>query len=366
MAEELRALYSVDYISHIAHCLAAEADIDPEKFVAFTLADPWNDMSLKERMARLTDGLVHFLPGPFENDITILKRLLPQVSGDVQKYADMLSMFVPDYAVAKGLEKPDLSLDALMHFTDLGTSSEFAIRPFILRAPETVLEEMLVWASHDSADIRRFASEGCRPRLPWAMALPPLKKDPSPLLPILETLRADSSKFVQKSVANNLNDISKDNPEFVLSFADKWLGSDENTDWIIKHGCRTLLKQGNTRALALFGSAAIKVDNPALTLQETNIPFGESVVFSFEAMIDGELPDNLRLEYAIHFMKSNGKTSRKVFKISEKKPVSNVIKLRKAHKFIDYTTRKHYGGKHGVTIIVNGIDVSNHDFLLLK
>ncbi|MBL4905822.1 MAG: DNA alkylation repair protein [Sneathiella sp.] len=223
MADELRALYSKEYISHIAHCLKEEGDVNPQEFIAFILASPWEELALKQRMARLTDGLDHFLTGSYSDDLSILKRLLPRISGDVQKYADMLSMFVPDFTVVKGLNDVDQSLEALVYFTAHGTSSEFAIRPFIKRDAEKVMTRMLDWASHPDPNVRRFASEGCRPRLPWAMALPDFKKDPSLILPILEKLRTDDSKFVQKSVANNLNDIAKDNPDIVLNFADKWL-----------------------------------------------------------------------------------------------------------------------------------------------
>ena len=104
---------------------------------------------------------------------------------------------------------------------------------------------MLKWSKHKDPRVRRLASEGCRPRLPWAMALPDFKRDPSKILPILEQLKADSDVWVRKSVANNLNDISKDNPELAISIFKKWLGGNKETDWIVKHAARTLLKQGN-------------------------------------------------------------------------------------------------------------------------
>ena len=101
--------------------------------------------------------------------------------------------------------------------------------------------------------VRRLASEGCRPRLPWAMALPNLKENPAPIIPILENLKNDPARFVRLSVANNLNDIAKDNPEIVIDLVKKWKGESKEVDWIIKHGCRTLLKQGNPEVMELFG-----------------------------------------------------------------------------------------------------------------
>ena len=117
-----------------------------------------------------------------------------------------------------GLGYPEESLHALEQITRL-VSAEFAVRPFILRDPDRTMEYFRRWSLDENATVRRLASEGCRPRLPWAVALPMFKKDPSPLLPILENLKDDASLYVRKSVANNLNDISKDHPDLVLELA---------------------------------------------------------------------------------------------------------------------------------------------------
>lgn len=365
MADELRALFTDDYVRYVATCLSEEAGIDADEYVTLTLAAPWADMALKARMARLNEGLVKLLPGPYERDIAVLKKLLPRICVDRFKYADLLSMFVPDFIVSNGMNDFDMSMEALRYFTSHGTSSEFAIRPFILKDPTRAMIHMTRWSCHENADVRRFSSEGCRPRLPWAMALPDFKKDPSLVMAILETLRQDSSKFVQKSVANNLNDIAKDNPDVVLGFAEKWIGKHKDTDWILKHGCRTLLKQGNVRALALFGSSPVRLASAALTLEKDQIDFGDSVHFTFHGSIEGALPDTLRIEYAIDFMKANGKTSQKVFKISEVTPKTKTIHVQKSHKFINYTTRKHYAGRHNVSVILNGQVVEQHSFTLV-
>lgn len=364
MATELRLCYSADYLDHVAQSLSQLTRLSKKDFVAFVTADPWADMALKERAGRLTDALIQFLPGPFEADLEILKALLPEITGDQFKYADMLAMFVPDYVERKGMDNVQLSIDTLAILTRLGTTSELAIRPFILKDAEYVMAHMLKWANHDHHHVRRFASEGCRPRLPWAIALPDFKKDPSLVLPILEVLKADDSKFVQKSVANNLNDIAKDNPDQVLDFAEKWLGTHPNTDWIIKHGCRTLLKAGNTRALALFGAGPVTVKHCTLDLSATEIKLGNDLHFTFDAELKGNLPQTLRIDYAVDFMKANGKQSRKVFRISEENPATSRISITKKHPFTDFTTRKHYAGEHGLSIILNGQEVASSTLLL--
>lgn len=95
------------------------------------------------------------------------------------------------------------------------------------------MKQMLVWSKHEHWGVRRLSSEGCRPRLPWAMALPNLKKDPTPIIPILENLKNDPARFVRLSVANNLNDIAKDNPEIVIDLAKKWKGESKEVDWLL-------------------------------------------------------------------------------------------------------------------------------------
>lgn len=364
MATELRLCYSAEYLDHVARSLSQLTPLSTKDFVAFVTAENWADMALKERARRLTDALIQFLPGPFEADLEILKALLPEITGDQFKYADMLAMFVPDYVERTGLEEAQLSIDTLAILTRLGTTSELAIRPFILKDPEHVMAHMLKWADHDHHHVRRFASEGCRPRLPWAIALPEFKKDPSLVLPILEVLKADDSKFVQKSVANNLNDIAKDNPDKVLDFAEKWIDTHPNTNWIIKHGCRTLLKAGNTRALALFGASPVTVKQCTFELSATEIALGNHLHFTFNAELKGKLPETLRIDYAVDFMKANGKQSRKVFRISEENPAPSRISVNKKHPFTDFTTRKHYAGEHGLSIILNGQEVASETLLL--
>ncbi|MGY0037975.1 DNA alkylation repair protein [Pedobacter sp. NJ-S-72] len=131
-------------------------------------------------------------------------------------------------------------------------SCEFAVRPFLAKYGGQMMIRMEKWSLHESHKVRRLASEGSRSRLPWAMAVPGLKKDPSPILPILENLKNDPSEWVRKSVANNLNDISKDHPEIVIAIANRWKGLSKETDAIIKHGCRSLLKQGHAKILPIM------------------------------------------------------------------------------------------------------------------
>ena len=222
---------------------------------------------------------------------------------------------------------------------------------------------MLELTNNKNENIRRFASEGCRPRLPWAIALPEFKKDPTLILPILEKLNNDDSEFVRRSVANNMNDISKDNPNIVLGMCEKWIRKSEKTEWIVKHACRTMLKAGDKRALILFDfedPKNIKVEN--FKIENEQVKIGDHLKYSFSLKVEGKNEVKLRLEYAIDYLKANNSHSRKVFKITENFYKPGSYEFIKKHSFKEMTTRKHYAGEHKISIIVNGEDKVNMSF----
>ena len=324
-------------------------DFDKNTFVKLIFDEGWEAMELKEKMRHTTQCLHKTLPESYKDALEILKKAAPYVKG-------FEAMSLPDFVELYGMEMEnwDLSLPALGHFTRYA-SSEFAIRPFLDRDPERAIVYMQTWAGDESPRVRRLASEGCRPRLPWAMALSTFKKDPSLILPILEKLKDDPSEDVRRSVANNLNDISKDNPQLMLDICEKWYGQNKNTDAIIKHACRTMLKAGNKRALLLFGfcdPTHIKVEN--FRIDKEVVKIGEDIRFSFDLIIDEKERSDVRLEYVVYFMKANGKLSRKVFQITENEYVPGKHLFKRKHSFVDMSTRKHYPGEHRVSIIING------------
>lgn len=214
--------------------------------------------------------------------------------------------------------------------------------------------------------VRRLSTEGCRPRLPWAMALPFLKRDPAPILPILENLKSDDSESVRRSVANNLNDIAKDHPDQVIDIAERWLGKSKETDWVVKHGCRTLLKQGHPEALKLFGLGEVKgVEIVDFKLKTPKISLGDYLEFSSLLVNKNDHKVHLRLEYAVYYVKANGTLSKKVYKISEKEydAASSTLIERRQH-FKPISTRKYHPGLHQIAMVVNGREFERHDFEL--
>jgi 3-methyladenine DNA glycosylase AlkC len=340
---------------------------DCSAFISRVFNNSWTDLELKERVRQIALVLHYFLPQDFPAAADILVRLSIALRKDGVREQGFATIFVPDYVHIFGLDHVDESLAALETITQL-VSAEFAIRPFILNHPEKTMAQMLSWSKHADANVRRLSTEGCRPRLPWAMGLPALKKDPAIILPILENLKNDSSEYVRRSVANNLNDIAKDHPELVLKLVKKWFGKTANTDKIIKHGCRTLLKKGNMHALKLHGyNPECKAKIKSLSLEKKKIKIGQHLTFGFNFISEEKKSSNFRLEYAIDYITSSGKTSRKIFKITENRfEPKSLTAITRKQSFKDFTTRKHYKGKHSISILANGRKLASAEFMVMR
>lgn len=368
MTIQLKDFYSNQYIEHICSCLSDIIQRPIANQLQEQILTPsWQDMPLKTRMQHLTSVLETVFNEhaySYQQSINILKKLLVLVSTPQFKYSDMLAMFIPDYVARHTQESWELSMNALKYFTSHGTSSEFAIRPFILNDQDKAFSYITQWANDEHPHIRRFASEGCRPRLPWSFALPALKEDPTPLFPILKTLIQDSQLYVKKSVANNLNDISKDHPEQALDFSQRHHYHNEHSRWIVKHGLRTLLKKSHHDALAMFGHTHTTVNNPTLTIKSTEISMGDKLNFTFNGTISSTLPDKLRLEYQIDYLKKNGSYTHKRYKIGEYTPTTTDININTSHNFKLLSTRTYYPGAHHMHIYINGQCVASNPFYL--
>jgi len=356
MAEQLKNVYTNAYIKDLSIKIKENyKEFDSDGFINSIFDDTWQDLELKERMRHIAITLDHFLPISYKEQLEVLKN----VSKDFYSFE---AMFFQDFVEVFGLEDFENSMKALEVFT-IESSSEFAIRQFILKYEDKTMAWMKLWAKSDNEHLRRLASEGCRPRLPWAVALPKFKKDPSKVLQILQLLKKDKSEYVRKSVANNLNDISKDNPKIVIKFVEDNLGFSKELDWICKHASRTLLKKGDEKVLNLFGFVdSNHIDVVEFTCDE-KISLGEEFTFSFMLNSKDNL-GNLRLEYVIHYLKSNGSYSKKVFMISQNSIKAKQKSFSKKQSFKNMTTRKHYLGEHFISILINGKEKLKRSFIL--
>jgi 3-methyladenine DNA glycosylase AlkC len=367
MATPLKYLYSEKFTNDFTEIISQVFPSFPKaKFFGLIHDAAWEGKELKQRMKHITWALHQVLHSDFKESATNIESVVQIL---LRRHPNSISfeyMFLADYIETYGIDDFDTST-RLMELVTQFASCEFAVRPFIVKYGGQMIEQMHDWSRHGDHRVRRLASEGCRPRLPWAMALPELKKDPSAILPILENLKNDPSDFVRRSVANNLNDIAKDNPDLVISIAHRWKGKTRETDAIVKHGCRTLLKQGNVAVLELFGiSSQPVVELKSFEVHTSAVNVGQHLEFSFSLRNITEQDQALRLEYAIHYLLQNGQHSKKVFKISERKIAGNgQLDIEKKHSFRPITTRTFYSGLHKVSLIVNGQEKGVGEFGLI-
>ena len=368
MPELLKNLYTENFIKNLADILSKHIKPFPKKvFIAKIFDADWQNKELKQRMRHITLTLHQYLPKDFKKAAPFLKNITTSLIEQQGNGLHFLYMLLPEYVELYGIDHIDTSIKLFEHITTF-TSAEFAVRPFIIKYPEKMMQQMLKWSSHKDQYVRRLSSEGCRPRLPWAIALPEFKKDPKPILPILENLKCDEAITVNKSVANNLNDIAKDNPAIVLTITKKWKGKNETTDWIIRHGSRTLLKNGNAEALQHFGIVPVKdIIITKFKLSTINLKIGDTIEFSFELNHTNKKVTKLRINYAVYYVKSAGKLSKKIFKLAENNfEGNNQHVFNKKQRFTDFTTRKHFPGHHFISIIVNGNEVLKKKFMVTR
>ncbi len=360
MAEPLKAIYHESFIQSLANRIQeAWPSFDGPAFAAFVLGDGWEELELKARTRRIALRLGAALPEDYGHALDILEPVS-------EHYGGLQHLIFPDFVEVYGLNDWERSIAALAAFTRRSTS-EFAVRPFLLRDQERMLDRMFEWAASSDEHVRRLASEGCRPRLPWAVALPALKRDPEPILPILERLKADPSEYVRRSVANNLNDISKDHPERVVALAEAWIGRDPLTDRALRHGCRGLLRAAHPRAMALFGMAppaGVQVETWTVTPDEAAI--GDSVRFRYGVRVPRGEAVKLRIELAAYFVRTTGRDYRKLFKLSEKVAEGgSLLQGGREFSFADLSTRRHYPGMHRLALVVNGEELASADVRLV-
>ncbi len=363
MAQPLKNHYDRAYVTRLAGVLAScsraagsEPPFDEGAFVGAVFAEGWDALALLARNVRISEAMRACLPADYLAALSIVRAAGAAFDGS-------MALFFPDFVGRFGLEAWEASVAALHWLTRFGTS-ELAVRPFLKADAPRMLATMAAWTTDENEHVRRLASEGCRPRLPWAMGLPAFVADPTPLLPLLTALRDDESEYVRRSVANNLNDIAKDHPALVLEIAHDWHGRSPDVDRLVKHACRTLLKAGDARAMRLFGfQDPSDVEVTDLRVEEGVVPRGGDVAFRFALRRAGGL-GKLRLEYAIEFARPRGRTGRKIFKISESTSDETSREVRRRHSLVDRSIRKHYPGPHRITLVINGTPKGSADFEL--
>ena len=328
-------------------------------------------LSLRERVDVLREAMLLDLGGSFTELAAVVRTAIRVAPGFTGWMIWPVSTAVSDSAAADGSPSAtDDALDLLAELTGLLTS-EFALRTLLRHDLDRTLAKALEWTTADDEHVRRLASEGTRPYLPWAVRVPGLAAEPGRTLPILDRLHGDPSDHVRRSVADHLNDLSRDHPELVVSTAADWLGASSGgsgtTDTLVRHALRTLLKRGDPAALALLGypdpGDALEVDGPHL--DRDRVERGGSLELRATVRNTGEEPVRLMIDYLIHHATAAGTQSSKAFKLTTLTLGPGQERtVRKTHSFRPITTRRYYSGPHAVTLQINGVVSGRQDFHL--
>jgi 3-methyladenine DNA glycosylase AlkC len=317
--------------------IAETLPVDARAFVEECLIG-YEDLGLMDRARRIADVMRNHLdPDPAAAVDQVAASLGSQrPEGMAGFFYNPHAMFIGTY----GLPAYEQSMSAMHSLTKLFTA-EWPIRPFIQRYPQT-MGQLRQWASDPDEHVRLLVSEGTRPRLPWAARLPAFVADPTPVVELLEELKDDTSEYVRRSVGNNLNDISRDNPQVALHVAAKWAPGREA---LVRRGLRTLVKAGDPGALEILGYRAGRASAEAGLPASLHI--GERLPLAITVHCDGPA----MVDVVVHFVKADGSTRRKVFKGGE---LSGSGVVRCTISFAQHSTRTHYPGPHRVEALVNG------------
>jgi 3-methyladenine DNA glycosylase AlkC len=338
---------------------AASSRFDRAVFMS-AASDGLDTLSIMERVRHIADALHAALPGNYAAALDVIRAMAPRLTHAFQ------AMAVTEYVARYGLDDFDQSMEALADLTRFG-SAEFAIRPFLAADTPRALATMMRWTGSADEHVRRLASEGARPRLPWAARVPALKADPTLAAPILEVLKADPSIYVRKSVANHLNDIAKDRPDWLLGRLAEWPQGDARTVWIVRHALRTLIKKGDPAALALIGvdhGAAVIVRDFSISPQAVHL--GDRISIAANLVSDSSDDQRLVVDYRVHYARAGGKSAAKVFKLKTfELAAREAASLGISQTIRDFSTRRHYPGRHEVELIVNGRTMATTAFDIL-
>ena len=316
-------------------------------------------LALLARVHHVATALRRTMPDDFATAATVLHRTL-----DSATFTGWMTLPCGYYVADHGIDDPHTALPALAALSPR-FSSEGPVRVFIERHPETTFEYLHRWAGDPDEHVRRLVSEGTRPRLPWAPQLRGLIADPGPALALLDRLHDDESDCVRRSVANRLNDISKDHADLAVTVAGRWAAAGgDRTAWVIRHGLRTLIKYGNVGALRLLG---YDYDTPVtvtgLTATPDTVPIGGQVTVTFTLTAGTSV--RAVVDYAIHHAGPRGPRSPKVFKLSTVtlEPAQPRAVTRR-HTFREVSVRRLYPGAHRLDIQVNGRVLATTEVIL--
>lgn len=361
-ADELIGVPTVRALVKAVRTAAPRAPLTALRAVEPALAP----LSLRERSDLLRDALLTDLPGDYPSLAATIRK-----AAAAPGFTGWLIWPVTSAIAVKAVEQDDPAAfdDALALLAELTPrlTAEFALRILLNHDLDRALAVILGWTGSPDHDVRRLASEGTRPMLPWAVRVPRVLAEPKATLPIVNALYRDESEYVRRSVANHLNDLSRREPDLVVATASEWLAEPgPDTARLVRHALRTLVKQGHPGALGLLGFAPARVDVTGPRLSANTVTVGETLTFTATVHNLEPEPARLAIDYVVHHRKANGTTTAKTFKLTTKLlGPGESHELSREHSFRLITTRRYHPGAHALELQVNGVRSGRADFELV-
>lgn len=327
-------------------------------------------LSLMQRVGHVARMLQQHLPEDFASALAIVESALgepPERLSEGEGIAAFARAPYLEFVAQAGLAHPGLALPGLRRLTRHFTA-EFAIRPFLAHHLELSFTHVAQWVHDEDARVRRLASEGTRPLLPWGRQIAALKQQPARALALIAPLAADSDEVVRRSAANHLNDVSRIDVDLALAHAARWhaLGG-VAAEHTARHALRSLVKAGQAQALALLGyDVDARVELIDWSLSATRVSIGGSVELVAQLRSRARQPVLACVDYAIAYASARGTPRSKVFKgVNQWLAPGEVHTLRFVRDFVPRTTRRLYAGAHRAELLVNGQVLGGQDFELL-
>jgi 3-methyladenine DNA glycosylase AlkC len=360
VADSLKTFFSPPLVRRLAADLARVHPSFPSARFVKDACTGLDNLELLDRGRHIARALVKHLPSSYSEAISVVLRSLgPEHTSDELLGVGMAPFFYLPHTIfvaERGLDDFEVSMRAHYELTKR-FSAESSIRPYIARYPERTLEQLRAWAADSNPHVRRLVSEGTRLRLPWAPRVPWLDEHPEHVIALLETLKDDRASLVRRSVANNLNDLGKVHPHLLMQTCEAWLqdASPERRD-VVEHALRSAVKRGVPEALRLLGfgqKASIAIDD--VRISPRRVAIGGRVSIGFVLRSRSRAAQDLLVDLAVHFVKANGRSSPKVFKLKRVSlPARGTVPFATSVSLAVHTTRNPHPGHHTVDVIVNG------------
>ncbi|MGA5000908.1 DNA alkylation repair protein [Streptomyces arboris] len=324
-------------------------------------------LPLRRRADLLRDALLTDLPG----DHAALSAVVCRALAESPDFSGWLIWPVTEAVATRAVREgaPAAFDEAMALLADLTgrLTSEFAVRIMLRHDLDRALGVITdTWVHSADVDVRRLASEGTRPYLPWATRVPGVLTCPGVTVPILDALHHDGSEYVRRSVANHLNDLSRDHPALAVGAARRWLDTPAPaTARLVRHGLRTLVKRGDRPALDLLGFTAATLDVDGPHVERATVPVDGSVRFTAAVVNTGDTPARLAIDYVIHRLKADGGHTGRTFKLTTRTLAPGErAEITREHSFRPISTRRHHPGRHAVSLRINGVDSGRAGFEL--